>query len=284
MNALEIKNLCKNYKNSEFALKNVNLNVPKGSIVGLVGRNGVGKSTTINCIFDIVQKDSGEVLFYGENLEKKELKNQIGVVFDTLAYSNEITIKKLIKVLNDLYSDFDIPLFDSYIKKFKLPTDKKLKTFSRGMTMQVSIAVALSHKTKLLILDEATAGLDPSTREEILDIFLDFIQDEENAILMSSHITSDLEKVADYITFIDEGEIILTENKDSLIYNYGIAKLRESEFAKLEREEYISHRKRRLQIEVLVKDKVKFAKNHPSFVVDNATLEELATLLTKEAL
>lgn len=284
MNALEIKNLCKNYKNSEFALKNVNLNVPKGSIVGLVGRNGVGKSTTINCIFDIVQKDSGEVLFYGENLEKKELKNQIGVVFDTLAYSNEITIKKLIKVLNDLYSDFDIPLFDSYIKKFKLPTDKKLKTFSRGMTMQVSIAVALSHKKKLLILDEATAGLDPSTREEILDIFLDFIQDEENAILMSSHITSDLEKVADYITFIDEGEIILTENKDSLIYNYGIAKLRESEFAKLEREEYISHRKRRLQIEVLVKDKVKFAKNHPSFVVDNATLEELATLLTKEAL
>ncbi len=281
-NALEIKNLCKIYP--EFTLKNVNLNVPKGSIVGLVGSNGVGKSTTINCIFDIVKKDSGEILFYGEKLENKDLKNKIGVVFDTLAYSNEITIKKLSKVLNDLYSDFDIPLFNSYVEKFKLPINKKLQTFSRGMTMQISIAVALSHGAKLLILDEATAGLDPVKREEILDIFLDFIQNEENAILMSSHITSDLEKVADYISFIDKGEIILTENKDTLIYNYGIAKLRESEFAKLVREEYISHRKRGMQFEVLVKDKAEFSKNYPSFIIDNPTLDELAPLLTKEAL
>lgn len=282
MNALEIKNLFKTYP--EFKLKNVNLNVPKGSIVGLVGSNGVGKSTTINCIFDIVSKDSGEILFYGEKLENKELKNKIGVVFDTLAYSNEITIKKLSKVLNDLYSDFDIPLFNSYVEKFNLPTNKQLKTFSRGMTMQISIAVALSHGAKLLILDEATAGLDPLKREEILDIFLDFIQNEENAILMSSHITSDLEKVADYIIFIDAGEIILTENKDTLIYNYGVAKLRESEFAKLVREEYISHRKRGNQIEVLVKDKAEFSRNYPNFIVDNATLEEITPLLTKEAL
>lgn len=282
MHALEIKNLCKTYP--KFTLKNINLTVPKGSIVGLVGSNGVGKSTTINCIFDIARKDSGEVLFYGESFENPKLKNKVGVVFDTLAYSNEITIKKLAKVLNDIYSDFDSNLFNNYVEKFKLPTSKKLKTFSRGMTMQLSIAVALSHGAKLLILDEATAGLDPLKREEILDIFLDFIQDEENAILMSSHITSDLEKVADYITFIDDGEIILTENKDTLIYDYGIARLRESEFSKLVREEYISHRKRSNQIEVLVKNKAEFAKTYPSFVVDNATLEQLAPLLTKEAI
>lgn len=281
MNALEIKNLSKVYP--QFTLNNVNLSVPKGSIVGLVGSNGVGKSTTINCIFDIAKKDGGEVLFYGEHLENKKLKNQIGVVFDTLAYSTEITIHKLSKVLIDLYSDFDTTLFHNYIRKFNLPTNEKLKTFSRGMTMQLSIAVALSHGAKLLILDEATAGLDPMKREEILDIFLDFIQNEENAILMSSHITSDLEKIADYITFIDKGEIILTENKDALIYDYGIAKLRDNEFEKLVRKEYISHRKRGMQIEVLVKDKAEFSKNYPTFVVDNATLDTIAPLLTKEA-
>lgn len=281
MNALEIKNLTKTYP--QFTLKNVNLSVPKGSIVGLVGSNGVGKSTTINCIFDIVKKDSGEVLFYGEHLENKDLKNKIGVVFDTLAYSTEITIHKLSKVLIDLYSDFDTRLFNDFVRKFNLPTNEKLKAFSRGMTMQLSIAVALSHGAKLLILDEATAGLDPMKREEILDIFLDFIQNEENAILMSSHITSDLEKIADYITFIDKGEIILTENKDTLIYEYGIAKLRDNEFEKLGRKEYISHRKRGMQIEVLIKDKAEFSKNYPTFVVDNATLDAVAPLLTKEA-
>ncbi len=281
MNALEIKNLRKTYP--QFTLNNVNIAVPKGAIVGLVGSNGVGKSTTINCLFDIVKKDSGEVLFYGERLENKVLKNKIGVVFDTLAYSTEITIQKLSKVLVDIYSDFDTSLFNAYVTKFNLPKNEKLKTFSRGMTMQISIAVALSHGAKLLILDEATAGLDPVKREEILDIFLDFIQNEENAILMSSHITSDLEKIADYITFIDKGEIILTENKDTLIYDYGIAKLRDNEFEKLTRKDYISHRKRGLQIEVLVKDKAVFSKNYPTFVVDNATLDSIAPLLTKEA-
>ncbi len=281
MNALEIKNLCKTYPG--FTLDNVNLNVPKGSIVGLVGRNGVGKSTTINCIFDIIKKDSGDILFYGNEFNK-ENKNEVGVVFDTLAYSGEITIVKLVKVLKDLYTNFDKEIFDNYIDKFKLPRDKKLKTFSRGMTMQLSIAVALSHKAKLLILDEATAGLDPSMREVILDLFLDFIQDEDNAILMSSHITSDLERVADYITFIDNGKIILTENKDTLIYEYGVAKLREAEFNKLVKEEYVSHRVRGMQIEVLVKNKVEFAKNYPGYVVDDATLDAIAPLLIQEVL
>ncbi|MFI3230971.1 MAG: ABC transporter ATP-binding protein [bacterium] len=284
MNALEVRNLSKGYKNSSFKLDNVSLVVPKGNIVGLVGKNGVGKSTIINSIFDIIKKDSGDIIFYGELLsnDNKHLKNQIGVVFDTLAYSGEIKIKKLEKVLVDLYKDFDVNLFNSYIKRFDLPVDKKLKTFSRGMTMQLSIAVAISHGAKLLILDEATAGLDPVKREEILDIFLEFIENEENSILMSSHITSDLEKVADYITFIDNGKIIFSDTKDNIIYNYGIARLKEAQFQQLKSSEYISARKRGLQTEVLVSDKALFSKEYPSFIIDNATLDEILPIVTKQ--
>lgn len=281
MNALEIKNLCKSYKNSNFKLDNINIEVPQGMIVGFVGRNGVGKSTTINSMFDIVAKDSGEILFYGQSLEDKKLKNEIGVVFDTLAYSGEVNIIRLKKVLNDLYDNFNISLFDEYINRFNLPSNQKLKTFSRGMTMQLSIAVALSHESKLLILDEATAGLDPIKREEILDLFIDFTSNEENAILMSSHITSDLEKVADYIYFIDKGKIILSEFKDNLLYEYGIVRLKEKELENISSNEYIAYRKRGQQINMLVSDKKVFKKNHPDYIVDNVILDEILPILVK---
>lgn len=281
-NALQIENLCKSYKNTDFKLDNVNLNVPKGSIVGIVGKNGVGKSTIINSIFDIINKDSGEIYFYGEKLENKHIKNKIGVVFDVLSYSAEININKLQKVLADLYEEFDIDLFIKYIEKFKLPKNKKLKTFSRGMTMQLSIAVALSHKAKFLILDEATAGLDPVIREEVLDMFLEFVENEENSILISSHISSDLEKIADYINFIDKGKIVLSETKDNLIYNYGIARIKEVDFKLLSKDEYIAYRKRGLQHEVLVSDKNMFSREYPSFIVDNAKIDEILPIITKE--
>lgn len=284
MNALEIIGLNKTYKKSGFQLENINLQVPQGSIVGLVGKNGAGKSTMINSIFDIVVRDSGEVKFYGEKLndENKTLKNQIGVVFDTLSFPTELPISKLEKVFNDLYDDFDLELFNKYLVQFDLPKKDKIKTFSRGMTMKLAIAVALSHGSKLLILDEATAGLDPVAREEILDIFLDFVENEENAVLMSSHITSDLEKVADYISFIDKGKIILADTKDNLIYNYGIARMRERDFEALDKSEYIAYRKRGLQHEVLVADKKTFARTYPNLVVDNAKIDEILPLITKE--
>ncbi len=285
MNALEVKNLCKTYENSEFKLDNVNLSIPKGVIYGIVGKNGVGKSTIINTIFDIVHKDSGDVLFYETALaeETKHLKNDIGVVFDTLSYSAEIKVEKLEKVLQDLYTNFDVDLFNRYVEKFGLPKKQKLKTFSRGMTMKLSIAVALSHGAKFLILDEATAGLDPVVREEILDLFIEFVENEENAILMSSHISSDLEKVADYISFIDNGKIILTETKDNLVYEYGIARIKEADFHTLAKEEYISYRKRGLQHEVLVSNKNVLAKKYPNFIVDNAKLDEILPILVREA-
>ncbi len=282
-NALEIKNLSKTFNNSNFHLDNFSMTIPQGAVMGIVGRNGAGKSTIIKSLFDITIKDHGDVFFYGENMETqgRHLKDDIGVVFDTLSFSEELNAKKLEKVLKDLYKKFEPNLFNQYLNKFKLPRNDKFKTYSRGMTMKLSIAVALSHEAKLLILDEATAGLDPVVREEILDMFLEFASHEENSILMSSHITSDFERIADYITFIDDGKIILSETKDNLIYKYGVARMKESNFEKLQPTEYISYRKRGLQIEALISNKDSMKKLYPEMVIDNAKIDEILPLLTK---
>ncbi len=282
--ALQINNLCKSYKNTNFTLENVSFSVPKGSVVGFVGKNGAGKSTTINSILNIVNKDSGDILLFGEEMANatKHIRNDIGVVFDGANFSGELTVSKLEKVLADIYENWDSIMFNSYLKRFNIPTDRKIKTFSRGMTMKLSISVSLSHKARLLILDEATAGLDPVAREEILDVFLEFVEDENNSILISSHISSDLEKISDYITIIDNGKIILTEEKDTLIYKYGIARMKQSDFEMLDKSEYLAIRQRGLQYEVLIDDKKKFARTYPNLLVDNATIDEILPLLAKE--
>lgn len=283
--ALQINNLCKHYKNTEFKLQNISFNVPKGSIVGFVGKNGAGKSSTINTILNIIQKDSGEVTFFGEAMTDvtKSIRNDIGVVFDAIHFSGDLTPKKLEKVLNNIYNNWDSVLFFSYLERFHIPTNKKIKTFSRGMTMKLSISVALSHKAKMLILDEATAGLDPVVREEMLDVFLEFVEDENHSILISSHISTDLEKISDYIVFIDNGKIILTEKKDTLVYEYGIARMKQSDVDKLNQAEYLALRKRGLQFEVLVENKNQFLREYPNVIVDHATIDEILPLLTKEA-
>lgn len=282
--ALQIDNLCKSYKNTDFALQNVSFNIPKGSIVGFVGKNGAGKSTTINAVLNIIHRDSGEVTFFRKAMTdaSKLMRNDIGVVFDTICFSGDLTPKKLERVLKDIYEHWDSTMFFSYLERFHIPLDKKIKTFSRGMTMKLSIGVALSHKATLLILDEATAGLDPVAREEILDVLLEFVEDERNSIFISSHISSDLEKIADYITFIDNGKIILTEKKDTLIYEYGIARMKQSDFDELDTSEYLAARKRGLQLEVLVGDKTRFSREYPNVVIDNATIDEILPLLTRE--
>ena len=282
--AIQVHNLCKSYKNTDFKLQDISFNIPKGSIVGFVGKNGAGKSTTMNCLLNIIHKDSGEVTFFNEKMsdDNTSIRNEIGVVFDAVHFSGDLTPNKLEKVLNDIYENFEAEQFFSYLERFDIPRNKKIKTFSRGMSMKLSISVALSHQAKILILDEATAGLDPVVREEILDVFLEFVEDENNSILLSSHISSDLEKISDYILFINHGKIILNEKKDTLIYEYGIARMKQTDFDKLDESEYISVRKRGLQIEVLISNKTKFSKKYPHVVLDSATIDEILPLLTKE--
>lgn len=282
--ALQVENLCKCYKNTGFALQGVSLAIPQGTIMGFVGQNGAGKSTTINTMLNIAHKDSGTVKFFGREMTDADtaMRDDIGVVFDSANFQGELTPQKLEKVLSAIYANWDAPLFWRWLERFGIEKNKKIKTFSRGMSMKLSISVALSHKAKLLILDEATAGLDPVVREEILDVFLEFVEDEKNTILLSSHISSDLEKIADYITFIHGGRILLTESKDTLLYQYGIARCKRSEFEGLDRAEYLACRERGLQLELLLPDKAAFAKKHPTLTVDNATIDEILPLIVRE--
>ena len=234
-NILEVKNLCKKYKG--FELRNINIEVPKGMIMGLIGENGAGKSTTIKSILNVINRDSGEINIFGlDNVKnEKQIKEDIGVVLDDSFLSDYLNPTDINKIMKNMYKTWDEKLYFEYIEKFNLPRNKISKEFSSGMKMKLKIAVALSHHPKLLILDEPTSGLDPVARNEILDIFQDFIQDEEHGIFVSSHITSDLEHIADYITFINEGEIVLTKTRDELLENFGIVKCSEEDFKKFDK-------------------------------------------------
>jgi len=281
MYALEVENLTKSYKG--FTLKDICLQLPKGSIMGLIGENGAGKSTIFKAILDLIKKDSGEVTFYGEHLsdEAKNLKEDIGVVFDGINFYETLTPEQVGKISMSAYKNWDQAVYEDYIRKFKLDKKKEIKTFSKGMQVKLCLAVALSHHAKLLILDEATSGLDPIMRDEILDVFLDFVQEEEHAILISSHISSDLEKVADYITFIHDGKIVLSKTKDELIYEYGVLRCKKEIFDKMEPSDRLAYRKMDYQYEVLVSNKKKMAAKYKEAVVDPASLDEIMLLYVK---
>ena len=284
MNAiLEVQGLTKQYPNSDFSLNNVSFSIPKGAIMGFVGENGAGKTTTIGCILNTLIKDGGSVKIFGKEMtdESTDIRNEIGVVFDTNAFPEHLTPVQISSAMRHIYTNWDNDLFVEYLRKFKLPEKKKIKTFSRGMTMKLAVAVALSHRPKLLVLDEATSGLDPIVRDDILDVFMDFVQDENNSILLSSHITSDLEKVADYITFIHDGSIIFSESKDVLKYNYGVMRCKAAQFAEIDKEDILAYRKQDYQIDVLIADKKAAEKKYRDVVVDNVTIEEIMLLLVK---
>lgn len=216
-NILEVKNLCKIY--DRFSLKNISFELPKGTIMGLVGENGAGKSTTIKAILNLIPTSDGLVKIFGLDMKEKEIeiKEDIGVVLDEGFFSEYLTPTDINNILSGIYKNWSEELFFKYLEDFKLPKNKISKEFSTGMKMKLKIATALSHKPKLLILDEPTSGLDPIARQDILDIFQEFIQDDEHSVLVSSHITSDLENIADYISFINNGEIVLSKTRDELI-------------------------------------------------------------------
>ena len=279
--ALEIHELTKKYE--DFTLDHISFQVPSGSIVGLIGENGAGKTSTINAVLGLIKKDSGEIEILGENADNlsSPVKEEIGVVFDGSNFSEELTPVKLNKVLREVYSSWDQALFSKLLEQMEVPLFKKIKTFSKGMKMKLSIAVALAHHPKLLILDEATSGLDPVMRDDILDIFLDFVQDEEHSILVSSHITSDLEKVADYIVFIHKGKIIFSKSKDELLENYGIIKCGREQFEALDEEDQITYRRLDYEWQVLTADRNRAQKKYPKALVIPATIDEIMLLYVK---
>lgn len=278
MNAiLQVENLTKQY--ADFKLDHVSFSVPKGTIMGLIGENGAGKSTTINAILDLIHKDDGTVTFWGQELSStKQIKEDVGVVFDGINFYETLTPAKVGKIAGAAYKQWDGHLFQDYLKRFQLPADKEIKSLSKGMKMKLCIAVALSHNPKLLILDEATSGLDPVMRDDILDVFLEFVQDENHSILMSSHITTDLEKVADYITFIHQGKVLFCKTKDELRYNYGIIRCGAALFDQLDKAEILAYRKDDYQWNVLVADKEKARRKYKNAVVDDATIDDILLL------
>lgn len=278
---LQVNNLTKQY--SDFKLDNVSFSVPKGTIMGLIGENGAGKSTTINAILDLIKKDDGTVTFWGQELssDPRRLKEDIGIVFDGINFYETLTPAKIGQISKAAYTQWDQHLYNEYLTKFQLPTKNEVKTFSKGMKMKLCIAVALSHHPKLLILDEATSGLDPVMRDDILDVFLDFVQDEQHSILMSSHITTDLEKIADYITFIHQGKVMFCKTKDELRYRYGIIRCGAALFDAIDKTEVLAYRKCDYQWDVLVADKEKARRKYKSAVVDDASIDDILLLYVK---
>ena len=281
MNALEIKNISKTYKN--LIEDDVSFVLPCGHIMGLIGENGAGKSTIINCILDIIEMDSGSISVLGQKNDKNNvsLKENIGVVLTASDVYDNYTVKQVENIMKDVYKQWSHEVYDYYMNKFSLPLNKMIRDFSRGMKMKMAITIALSHQPKLLILDEATSGLDPIMRDEILDVFLEFVQDENHAILLSSHISSDLEKIADYITFIHEGKLILSTSKDELIYEYGLMKCRNDELDMIDKEDIIRYRIKTYEVEILVKNREKMARKYPNCIVDSTKLDDIMMLYVK---
>lgn len=280
MNAIEIKGLVKKY-DDKFQLGKLDLTIPKGVIVGLIGENGAGKTTLLKAILNIIHIDSGTIKINGEDNKKEEKKENIGVVLDNMFFPEILTAKDIELAMRGIAKNWDTELYYNYLKEFSLPLDKPLKALSKGMRKKLEIATALSHHPDILILDEATSGLDPVIRNEILDIFLNFIQDENHTIILSTHITTDLEHVADKIVFIDQGKIVLDQDRDELIDHYGILKCDPDKIDQVKKEDYICYKKNKYDVEFLVADRDKTRKKYPNFVVDKVTLEELMLLMIK---
>ena len=282
-NILELENISKSFPKSNFLLDKLSFSLPYGTILGFVGENGAGKTTTIGCILNTVIKDSGTVRLFGQEMQDRDtkLREKIGVVYDGDNFPGFWTAKQLSQVMRGFYRHWDNTLFQKYLTDFGLPEKQQIKHFSRGMTMKLAIAAALSHHPQLLVLDEATSGLDPVVRDEMLDVFLDFVQEENHSILLSSHITSDLEKVADYIAFIHNGRLVLTASKDDLIYHYAVLRCKESQFQAIDRADMIAFRKRDFQIDVLVPDGKKERKKYKDIVADHVSIDEIMLLLVK---
>ena len=280
-NNIELQNLSKRYK--DFELKNISFNVPQGCIVGLIGENGAGKTTTIKSILNIT-KSEGTIKIFGEDIRKneKKIKEKIGVVLDDSFLSEYLTTKQINSIMKDIYSTWEENKYIKLLKQFNLPLNKIIKEFSSGMKMKLKIAVAISHNPQILILDEPTSGLDPVVRNEILDIFRKYIEeDETRSILLSSHITTDLEHISDYIIFIENGNIVFNMPTPELLENYGVIKCSKDDFLKIDSKDYIRYNKGKYQYEVLTNDKNNIRKKYNIETIDKPSIEEIMLFYIK---
>ncbi len=281
-NIITIKNLKKKY-DDKFELGKIDIDIPEGVIVGLIGENGAGKTTLIKSMLNIIKIDSGEIKIFGKDYkqEEKDIKEDIGVVLDNMFFPELLNAKDINISMKDIYKNWDSNLYFSYLKEFNLEECKPIKSMSKGMRKKLEIATALAHKPKLLILDEPTSGLDPVVRAEVLDIFLKFIEDEKHSILLSTHITSDLEQIADEIIFIDAGKKVLQKSRDEIIDNYAILKCDIDYFTKIDKKDIIAYKKTKYAYEILVDNKEQAKRKYSECVIDKITLDNLMLLVIK---
>lgn len=279
---LKVDGLTKHFK--DFALNDVSFMLPYGSIMGFVGENGAGKTTTIKLILGLLHKEEGVVELFGQACtdEQSRHKEKIGVVFDASNFHDVLRPRDVGRILKGMYRDWDENEFNRLVAQFKLPMNSKnIKEFSSGMKKKLSIAAALAHHPQLLILDEPTSGLDPVVRSEILDILLDFIQDERRGVLLSSHITSDLERIADYITFIHEGRVVFSRTKDELLESYGIARCTKEQADMIDPALVKGSRRSTFGVELLVENRHDFGSKHPGIAIDAAGIEDIMTFIAR---
>lgn len=281
--ALEVKNLKKNFK--DFAVNNISFSLEKGYIMGFIGPNGAGKSTTIKLIMNLLKKDDGEIKIFGlDNIKnEQEIKNRIGFVYDENYFYEELTVSEMKKVIAPFYKNWDDNAFNKYTKNFSLSPKMKIKELSKGMKMKFSIAVALSHNADLLIMDEPTSGLDPIIRSELLDILTSLLQDENKSVFFSTHITSDLDKIADFITFINNGSIVFSCAKDDILENYGLVKGPKELLDADIRKNFIGVKETRIGFEGLVDDRSKAKRLfRDKVVIDRPSLDDIMLYYAKE--
>lgn len=276
---LRVNNLSKTFK--DFSLKNISFDVPAGSVVGMVGENGSGKSTCIRCILGQDVYAHGSIELFGKNARDNiESHSRIGTASDICPFPDSFSARQVSSVLNDIYSDWDEQHFFELLKSFDLPPEKAIKKMSRGMKVKLCLASALSHESDLLILDEATAGLDPVVREEILDLLMSYMEKESRSIFMTSHITSDLERIADYILYIQNGEILFMEEK-SVLESSGIAHVKADQIAYIDPSLVVRVRKQPLCTDLLIKDRREFARRYPDYVIEPAKIDDVILMYSK---
>lgn len=280
-NCIETRGLCKSY--GDFALRNVDLVVPGGSIMGLIGENGAGKTTTIKCLLGMTRPDGGAVTVLGRDMAAHgaEIRQDIGVVLDECFYHDTLRPRDLSPILAPIYRGWDRELYRDCLARYGLPENKLIKEFSRGMKMKLSLAAALAHRPRLLVLDEATAGLDPVVREEILEEFLAFIGDEEHAILMSSHITGDLEKAADYITYLHQGQVALCGSKDDIRDSYGRVACTAAQLEQIEPGDLLRVRRGAFGCEGLTDHREAFQRKYPRLLAEPLSLEDIMVFMER---